>query len=208
MKKKVIIIICISVLVLAGIAVGVFFFIKGQTFKTEESAVYVKKNGKIIEAGIEEFDTSVYEEAELESFINKEVEGYNATIGEERIKVQEVLVENNIATMYLEYASAEDYEAFHGETFFAGSFKDALETGYLTDMEFYSVYDETVGASVTLGEVTGEELKVVIMEERMGIHVKGTIVYISKNLELIDKDTVSLLEDVQDVENYIVVIYK
>ncbi len=207
MKKKVVIIICVFVVLLAAAAAGVYMYMQSQNFETDKSAVYVKKNGTVIEAGIEAFDTSKYDAAQLESFINEEVRQYNTGCGEERISVQEILVENNVATMFLEYAGYADFQAFHGETFFAGSFDDAVAAGYLEGMEFYSIYDATVGKSVTLDEVTGEELKVVVMEERMGIFVKGTIAYISKNLELIDKDTVFPDEDVQDTETYIVVIY-
>lgn len=207
MKKK-LIIIGIVVTVLAAATVGVLLFLNGSKFKTEESAILVKKNGKIVEAIIEDFDQSVYNVSELEAFINDEVREYNASVSEKRIKIKEFEVEANKAVMYLQYASAQDFETFYGETFFSGNFTQALETGYLEDMLFYTIFDGGIGTEVTLADISGDDLKVVIMEDRMGINVKGEILYVSQNLRLVDKNTVSPLEGIQDLNDYIVVIYR
>lgn len=210
-KKSVIIVIVVGVLlILAGVVAGLLIHkknVEDNTFVAERSAICVKKDGTIVEAGIEEFDTTVYDATELDSFIRDEVIKYNTSAGEERITVQQITVENNIATMYLEYKSAKDYEAFHGETFFVGSLSDAVATGYLDDVEFYTIYDATVGRKISLSEVAGEDLKVVIMSERLGIYVKGEIAYISTNMKLIDKGTAFLNENVADTEEYLVVIF-
>lgn len=210
MKKKAIILVLVVFVLLAGAAAGIFFWRSSTSFEPTESAIYVKKNGKIIEAGIEDFDVSVYNATELETFVNKEVRNYNAKMSGDRIKVKEIFVENNIATMYLVYESYEDYQSFHGETLFVGSLTEALDAGYLEGIDFYSVYKGGIGVEVTLEDIqlSNDDFKVVVMEERVGIKVAGKVKYVSQNLTLVDDSMVEVLEDIQDTSEYIIVIYK
>ena len=59
-----------------------------------------------------------------------------------------------------------------------------------------------------------EELQVVIMKQRMGVKIEGSICYVSDNVTVTDVDAVSPLkdDDGKTIENmgddYIVVIYK
>ena len=143
MKKKAVIIIIIAVVILILAGAGVFYFmhkknVEDNSFVATQTAICIKKDGTVVEAGIEEFDSTIYDQLELDTFIRGEVADYNTTVGAEKIKVQQITVENNVATMYLEYSSPQDYAAFHGETFFVGTMQEAIEAGYMENIGFYA----------------------------------------------------------------------
>ena len=143
MKKKAVIIIVIAVVILILDGAGVFYMmhkknVEDNSFEATQTAICIKKDGTVVEAGIEEFDSTVYDQLELDAFVRAEVADYNASAGAEKIKVQQITVENNIATMYLEYSSPQDYAAFHGVTFFVGTMQEAIDAGYMEDIEFYA----------------------------------------------------------------------
>lgn len=183
----------------------------GSTFDTEESAVYVKGNGTVLEASIEEFSADYYDEKELESFIDDSISAYEADHEKGSVKKVKLEVKDETATLFLKYKSGEDFAAFHGEEFFAGTVAEAMAAGYTLDGTYISA-DDTATA-VTSSELEGN-LKTVIMKERMGVKVKGTICYVSNNVWVESKDTVtpSRDENGEITENYgdeyIVVIYK
>lgn len=186
----------------------------GSTFKTEESAVYVKKDGTILGASIESFDEEVYDTKDFEEFVKKEVQKYNENVGKTRVKVSKSEVKDGKASLFLKYESDEDYEEFTGETFFAGTVAEALAEGYTLDMEFYKVEKGKIGETVLFSDIEDSDLKIVIMEEKIGLCVKGKIQFVSKNVELVDKDTITPGKDkegnvdVAGLGDYIVVIYK
>lgn len=188
----------------------------GSTFDTEESAVYIKGNGTILEASIEEFDADYYDEKELENFVDESIQAYEADHEKGSVKKGKLEVKDKTATLFLKYQSGEDFAAFHGEEFFCGTLAEALAAGYnldeyTTDGSYKSVEDSETYVSAS--EMEGD-MKVVIMKERMGVKVKGTICYVSDNVEVTGKDTVTPAKDKDGkiMENYgdeyIVVFYK
>ena len=213
MKKKAVIIIVIAVVILILDGAGVFYMmhkknVEDNSFEATQTAICIKKDGTVVEAGIEEFDSTVYDQLELDAFVHAEVADYNASAGAEKIKVQQITVENNIATMYLEYSSPQDYAAFHGVTFFVGTMQEAIDAGYMEDIEFYAAYEETLGRKMTVEEISAEGFKVLVMKEHIGVYIKGKIHYISSNMTLADKDTAFPDENVPDTGGYIVVIFE
>lgn len=130
------------------------------------------------------------------------------------MKVSKSEVKDGKASLFLKYESDEDYEEFTGETFFAGTVAEALAEGYTLDMEFYKVEKGKIGETVLFSDIEDSDLKIVIMEEKIGLCVKGKIQFVSKNVELVDKDTITPGKDkegnvdVAGLGDYIVVIYK
>ena len=183
----------------------------GSTFDTSESAVYVKGNGTVLEASIESFSEDYYNKEDLESFIDESISNYVADHEKDGVKKVKLEVKDETATLFLKYKSGEDFAAFHGEEFFAGTVAEALVAGYTLDGTYLSA-DDTATA-VTSAEMEGN-LKAVIMKERMGVKVKGTICYVSDNVEVVSKDTVTPIRDENGEipenygDEYIVVIYK
>lgn len=185
----------------------------GSTFETKESAVYVKGNGTVLEASIEPFGESYYNKEDLEAFVKKSVDDYTKEHGSDSVSFTELEVEKNIATLYLKYDSGKDFEQFHGEKFFCGTMAEAMAAGYTMAGNFLKVEDGKIGKEVTTNDME-DDLNVVIMKERMGVQVSGTICYVSNNVTIVDDETVSPVKDENGNvlssygDEYIVVIYK
>lgn len=205
MKKTGLVLLCATLLVcMTGC---------GDSFETEESAVYVKGNGTVLEASIEAFGESYYNKEDLEAFVKKSVDDYTKEHGSDSVSFTELEVEKNVATLFLKYDSGEDFANFHGEKFFCGTMAEAMAAGYTLSGTFYKVEDGKLSKEVTTNDME-EDLNVVIMKERMGVQVSGTIMYVSDNVTLKDKETVSPVKDENGEvltnygSEYIVVIYK
>ncbi|SFQ08277.1 hypothetical protein SAMN02910358_00672 [Lachnospiraceae bacterium XBB1006] len=184
-----------------------------STFETKESAVYVKDNGQVIEANVETFAQKYYDEKELKSFVEESIDAYNKEHDGKGVSLEELKVEDKKAKMFLAYESGKDFKQFHGEPFFAGTMAEAMSEGYALDDTFYKVEGKKLGKTVGSDELEND-LQVVIMKERMGVKVSGTICYVSDNVKIVDENTVTPVRDEkhQIIENYgdeyIVVIYK
>ncbi|MBE5907191.1 MAG: hypothetical protein E7277_10515 [Lachnospiraceae bacterium] len=184
-----------------------------STFETKESAVYVKDNGHVIEANVETFSKDYYSEKELKKFVEDSIDAYTKEHGSKSLALEELKVEGKKATMFLSYESGEDFKEFHGEDFFAGTMAEAMGKGYALDDSFYKVTGKKIGKAVRSEELEND-LQVVIMKERMGVQVSGTICYVSDNVKVVNNHTVTPVRDSKNqiIENYgdeyIVVIYK
>lgn len=205
MRKSVLMILC-----------AVFIFCMtgcGDTFETKESAIYVKGNGSILEASIESFAESYYNKDDLEDFVKKSIEDYTKQHGSDSVSFTELEVENNIATLYLKYDNAKEFSRFHGEEFFSGTMAEAMAAGYTLSGTYYKVEDGKLSKEVTTNDME-EDLNVIIMKERIGVQVSGTICYVSNNVTLEDDKTISPVKDENGKvltsygDEYIVVIYK
>lgn len=184
-----------------------------STFETKESAIYVEDDGKVMEANIEDFSQKYYDEKELKSFVEKSIESYAKEHGKDSVSLEELSVKDKVATLFLSYESGDDFKNFHGEDFFCGSMTDALAKGYSLEGTYYKVKGKKIGKQEAV-DTLADGLKVVIIKERMGVQVKGTICYVSDNVKVIDEHTVSPVRDENGEiipnygDEYIVVIYK
>lgn len=177
----------------------------GKTFDTDESAVYVKKGGKIIGASVEEFDESKYDKDELSAFIDKAIDEYNKEHSTGSVSLGKLTVENNKAILFLTYESPSDYTEFNGEEIFVGTIVDAMAAGYDFNESYYAVKGTELGDLTSIDKID-DDLKVVILKEHIGVKVDGTIKYISSNLKIKDKKTAKAKKDAST--EYTVVIYK
>lgn len=108
---------------------------------TEENKISLNKDGSIKSYITESFEKDYYLQEELQQMILSEAASYNRSAGESRITVEKVLVEEQIATVEMTYAAAEDYSAFNDVLFFMGSPADAKEAGYDLNVVLSSVKD-------------------------------------------------------------------
>ena len=186
----------------------------GDTLKVDENTVYVRKNGKIIGAAVEEFDKEYYDEKELETYIQDRVESYLSDHEKKNVKVQDFSVEEGIARLNIKYAGYEDYAEFNGVEMFTGTIVQAMAAGYDFAGTFRKVEDGKLGGSADKDEVTEDsKYKVVILNEKVNVKVDGTILYVSSDYTgLAAKNTVSikLPEDAMDGEELALtyIIYK
>lgn len=178
--------------------VAVFFMLMlmtgcSQAFDAETNTVYVKKDGTVMQAIIEEFNESNYDQNELEEIIKQDVTSYNN--GTEAIKVEKYKVKDNIAKLITSYAKASDYAIFNDVEFFAGTISEAKTEGYEFDDMFMSVDENNTVGSETIKSLS--QYKVVIFEENIRIMTDSKILYMSSNTKLIDAKTAVLNDDAE-----------
>lgn len=181
----------------------------GTSFKAEESTVYVKKNGAVYSADIEDFNKDYYGGEELENFIKESVESYVASNGDGSVEVDSFKVkkskdDDTMAQLYLNYASYMDYARFNEVTFYAGTVAQAQEEGFPFDQDFQKADDGKLVGAADAREMLGfegKELKTVIIGEETAVKVDGVIQYVSDgNVELTGSDTANVRYDAENVE--------
>jgi hypothetical protein len=164
----------------------------GTNYATEESTVFVQKDGKVVSTDVENFSNS-YDEEELKNYVETAISEYTAQYGEDTVTLKDVAVADGKATLILEYASTEDYTRFNGIELFTGSIAEALAAGYDFDVDFADVTGDTPTAC-SASDFTGEDgYKVVVIKTNANVNVSGKICYVSqKNVSLVDKKTISI----------------
>jgi uncharacterized protein YxeA len=164
----------------------------GTNYATEESTVFVQKDGKVVSTDVESFSDS-YDEEELKNYVETTISEYTAQYGEDSVTLKDVAVADGKATLILSYASPEDYSRFNGIELFTGSIAEALAAGYKFDVDFADVTGDTPTAC-SASDFTGEDgYKVVVIKTNANVNVSGKICYVSqKNVSLVDKKTISI----------------
>lgn len=183
---------------------------RNNTYAPEEAGIFVRADGTVTGANVEKFDTDKYSESGLKEFVQKNIETYNGqsgTIavedttyevgGEDAVKLNSLTVENDTATLLLDYKSCGDYLAFNakdpeaakdgGEIFWVKTVKEAAESG--TD---FSGLRTAEGQEVTADEVKKNEgYYVAALDFATSMQLNGQIVYISDGVEAVDSTHVT-----------------
>lgn len=166
--------------------------------KAETNTIYVLKNGKIISTDVESFDEDTYDKDELKSYMKEVIDTYNSEIGNNSLKQKSFDVEDDKATLVLEYADATVYEKVNSIELFTGSIKEAQDAGYLFDCEFAELAD---GKAVTANAedfIKGEDYKVVIVKSNTKVVVPGEICFVStENIAKVEDEWVLIKEGSQ-----------
>lgn len=172
-------------------------------FKPETDAVFVKGNGAVTKAIIEDFDKEFYDSDELKKMIDEEISDYNAKFGDNHITVKKYEVADGRVLFYAKYDESKYYADYNDVTFFNGTIRDALDTDYEISGEFADADGEAVKAA---DAVANEKNKVVIFEEPMEVYTSGKILYVSEGVELIDKKQ-AVIEEIPEGQAA-VIVYK
>ena len=182
----------------------------GTDYSAKESTVYILKNGRVVSTDVETFDSSVYDEAGLESYVQDAISAYEQEYGSKKVTLKSLTFENGMATLIIEYASAEDYANFNKTELFAGSLAESLAAGYSFNMDFADVTGDVATECPASSFLGGEGYKVVIIKANTDVKVIGDICYLStETVSLSAKDTASIrpgnspfgvVPDTQDTE--------
>ncbi|MCI8506703.1 MAG: hypothetical protein HFI67_11010 [Lachnospiraceae bacterium] len=190
----------------AALAVTVLAGCGGKVkFEPKVSSIYVKKDGTVVSADIEDFVGNNYSEAELKTYVEDAVKEYNSEHGaaaeayvdeEDKdaslpVQIESLTVEEGVASLLLEYEKCGDYLEFTGT---AGTEKgvDRLELSTVGETDFSGNFQNAKGEDVTLEGVTKKEKNsVVIIEGAATIQVEGNVQYVSAGVSLVDKHTVA-----------------
>ena len=162
----------------------------------------IEESGAVVHTIIEDFDTTVYDVAGLETMISEEITAYESenAATDSITLVSSVMSETeaNKLTVTMQFADVKTYAGFNNVETFYGTVTDAKEAGYdLEVLQFTDTADET--KTVTLSEIKdADTLHVFISNEKIPVRLSKKILYTFGNVELFDKYTVSNLPDAED----------
>lgn len=137
----------------------------GAKLDVQENTIALQRNGKILEAAVESFDQSYYDQEELNTYVQNAVDDYTAEHGKKSVSVTDSKVEEKKAYLTLQYENAETFSDFTGIECFNGSIVEAQSAGYDFDLDFYPVTDgkadtKTVKGSTLLDDDESESIVV------------------------------------------------
>lgn len=191
-KMNMMIKILIPAVLLIGIIIAVILIlVSKKTFDTDASAIYLKKNGEILCASIDKLDKDYYHSEDLEKFVEEQIADYNSQ-SKSDVKMTSYKEEDKQVRLFIKYKNAQDYGKFNGQEFFAGTISQAKKAGY----------------KLPKNAPSDSDLKVVIMEEKIGVRVDGDITYLSDNMEKINDHTATVKKSKNHEAQLVWVIYK
>ena len=184
--KRLVCTVC-SVLLCAGLLSGC-----GTSLEGEEGVVYVGKKGVIASLDVETLDQSYYDETELKSYVDAEVEDYTAEHGKNAVKVESLKVEDGVAKLKMKYKTLEDYTAFNGTNSIRG--KSLLPGGRIRLRRGVRPRERKARwERHKAGYLPEDDLKRGIIRANTDVKVDGEICYVScQNVKLTGKDSVSI----------------
>lgn len=185
----------------------------GAKLDVQENTIALQRNGKILEAAVETFDQSYYDQEELNTYVQNAVDDYTVEHGKKSVSVTDSKVEEKKAYLTLQYENAETFSDFTGIECFNGSIVEAQSAGYDFDLDFYPVTDgkadtKTVKGSTLLDD---DDLKVLIVKENSDLIVPGKIAYVStEGTEVASEKQVNVTQKEQDTDEAVLVyvLYK
>ena len=169
----------------------------GVSFDAEENTVYIDKKGRVYSVDVETVSESYYDGNEMEEEIRATVADYNEENGKNAVKVLDLVIEDGVGRLKMQYASAEDYTKLIGTELYDGSIVKALAAGYNFDVDFYRVENGQITGSAGKQDVLNEDdLKVAVIRANLNVRIDGSIVFVSSgNVTLTGSDTVSIRDE-------------
>lgn len=206
MKRKIAILFC-------GALSAALFGGCGSKLDVEKNTIALQKNGKVLEAAVEDFSQSYYDEEELSAYIQETVDSYVAENGKNTVSVTDSRVEEQKAYLTLKYDNCDSFSDFTGIECFSGSVVQAQSAGYDFDAEFYEVTDGAAGKEKISSEeaLKDDELNVFIVRENSDIIVPGKIAYVSaEGTSVASENTVTVQPKEEDTDEAILayVLYR
>lgn len=168
----------------------------GNNYYTEDSTVFVLKDGKIVSTDVEEFNQNTYNETELQEYVNQTIDAYNETNGKGSVKIKKLSINDGKASLTLEYEDYQDYAKFNDIDFFEGTIAEALAAGYDFSGEFAIVDGENINSCSEneIRELSG--YNVVIIRNNVNLNVYSSIKYASvENSKLLDEKTIGISKE-------------
>lgn len=187
------------------ILIATLFTACGKGDKVSKTTLYIDKKGKLTEAIVEGWDTSLYNEKDLEKYIDKEIDAYEASNKDSSVKLKKFKVEDKKIRVIITYDSIKSYSQFNKVTAFDGTIKQAQEQGYLFEGEFVSTDGKP---SITVEQLDGSsDYYAVILSEKQEVFTDFKILYASTNVK-IEKDGKKAVISDEDMNSPVYLIYK
>ena len=200
-KQKLMITGGLAILVLVLIillAVFVFRSCGTDYEKAGTNTVFVLDNGKIISTDIEAFDEKTYDKDEFEAYVDDIIDTYNKDNEKNSLVKKFYNVEDDVATLVLEYANADVYEAVNGIEIFAGTIKEAQKAGYEFDCSFAKMVGGKAVTATADEFADGEDYKVLIIKSNTKVVLPGEVCFVStQNISKVGEDYVVIKDGCQ-----------
>lgn len=164
--------------------------------ETDTNTVYVLKDGKIVSTDIEEFNEATYDKDKLQAYVKDVIDTYNSENGKDSLKQKSYAVEENVATLVLEYANTDIYEAVNGVELFVGTVAEAKQAGYAFDASYAKLVDGKAVVATADEFAEGEDYKVVIIKSNTKVVIPGEVCFVStENVSKVGEDFVLIKEN-------------
>ncbi|MBQ2900231.1 MAG: hypothetical protein IJE49_00085 [Agathobacter sp.] len=197
-KKKLIITGCLAIICLILVIILAVFVLGScgvDYAETDTNTVYVLKDGKIVSTDIEAFDEKTYNVEKLKNYLASVVDAYNKGSEEPVLVQKELTVEEDVATLILEYANADVYEKVNGVELFTGTIAEAQKAGYTFDDSYAKMKDGKAITATADDFIKGEDYKVIIIKSNVKVVVPGEVCFVStQNVAKVGDDYV-LIKD-------------
>lgn len=152
----------------------------------------IDEAGVVTHTMIEDFDTSVYDVAELQAMIQEEIADYDNEFQAGNVSLVSAAMsetESNKLIVTMQFSDASAYSDFNDIDLFFGTVAEVGEKGYtLEDLVFTDASDATKTVGFSELDTSGH---ILIVEENIPVELPYKVLYTSGNVELLDKYTVS-----------------
>ena len=196
-------------MVLCFLAAAVMMLVTGCGTKEDRTTLHIKDGGKVVENITEDFNQDNYDEKELKTFIEQQIEDYKKESGNS-VKSGGFAVEDGKAYLTVKFDDTKTYSDFNDETLYQGSVVEAIADGYTFPEHFYPVKDGKLKKKATDKNIDGDDsYKVVITSESIDVAVSGKVAYVSgNNVKIKDEKTVSIQKENADDTSLTYIVYK
>ena len=186
-------------MVVCFVAAAVMMLVTGCGTKEDRTTLHIKDGGKVVENITEDFNQDNYDEKELKTFIEQQIEDYKKESGNS-VKSGGFAVEDGKAYLTVKF----------DDTLYQGSVVEAVADGYTFPEHFYPVKDGKLKKKATDKNIDGDDsYKVVITSESIDVAVSGKVAYVSgNNVKIKDEKTVSIQKENADDTSLTYIVYK
>lgn len=169
-----------------------------------EDTVYIEKKGQITGVIVEDFAKDYYDASELEDMTNGEIAAFNTEHGEDCVSLKEYAVEDKKVRVLIDYTNSECYSEFNDVEFFAGLYPGAEDYKFPENM-IRAKDGETVPTADVQAEALEKGYRAAVLGEKISVITATKILYVSENVELVDKNTARISGESEDLA---FIIYK
>lgn len=141
------------------------------------NTLLIKRNGTLQVAIVEDFNKDYYNLNELNEFISKEINAYNAKAGGDKVSIEDLSVKNNKAVMLLNYVGMEHYALFNNTI--SAYFGTNTENVSLVLPDYYMTRKGTKVDRATAFD--NSKYRVLVVNEPFEIIIDGDLKYFSEN---------------------------
>lgn len=162
--------------------------------KMTSSTVYIQKNGKVQSLSVESFDKEYYKEEDLKAFIDKEIEEQQKERSEDSVSIKEFKVKEEKATLQLQFAGIDDYQAFTDTEIENGTYTKEIAN----EKEIKELISRETNEKQEISQIEpSENLNYIYLKDPEGIQIlfDTKVQYCSENVTILDENFVRIPAD-------------